>query len=62
VRRTRYGGTVGHEKTLVLRHEDEGSVQYELVALFRPPRPGGEVRVRRLAALRRTLARFGVRG
>lgn len=31
-----YAGSIGHERTLVLRHEDEGSVKYELIALFRP--------------------------
>ena len=33
-----YAGAIGHERTLVLRHEDEGRVKYELVPLFRPTR------------------------
>lgn len=33
-----YAGFIGHERTLVLRHEDEGSTKYELVPLFRPMR------------------------
>jgi len=37
-----YAGSVGHERTLVLRHEDEGEVKYELVSLFRPMRPEPE--------------------
>lgn len=34
---------VGRERTLVLRHEDEGTVKYELIPLFRPvpPSAGG---------------------
>lgn len=34
-----YAGSIGHERTLVLRHEDEGGVKYELIALFRPVAP-----------------------
>ena len=55
MRRTRYGGTVGQERTLVLRHEDEGMIQYELVAMFRPVGRSDEASLSPAGALPRAL-------
>lgn len=46
------------QRTLVLRHEDEGTVEYELVDLFRPARRDGAGRVRPRGGLREALRRL----